>query len=92
MIPALYTQVELVSDDDEDDEDEEVMSVATPGASVPEDKYRAQSLEKMIALVAMLVEKSRGDDNVLHLSNRDLLAIMQGRVRKFGIFSRAFRW
>ena len=65
-------QVEILSDDDEEEEEDVI--------SLSEDKYRPQSLEKMISLVAMLVEKSRGDDKQLHLSQRDYLAIIGGKV------------
>ncbi|XP_073247627.1 ubiquitin carboxyl-terminal hydrolase 34-like [Porites lutea] len=42
-------------DDDEgdDDDDEEVVTI------LPEDKYRVGSLEKMISVMAVLVEESR---------------------------------
>ncbi|KAG1678108.1 Ubiquitin carboxyl-terminal hydrolase 34 [Nymphon striatum] len=40
--------------------------------SVAEDKYKPASLDKMISLIAMLVEKSRGNDDHLHLSENDL--------------------
>ena len=62
--------MEIVSDDD-DDEEEDVITL-------PDDKYRPQSLEKMIALIAMLVEKSRGDDNNLQLSTKDFNAVVGG--------------
>lgn len=58
---------------DEDDEEDDVISVA-------EDKYKPASLEKMITLIAMLVEKSRGEDRQLHLSSNDLGTIAQGKV------------
>ena len=74
--------MEIVSDDEEDEEEEDVLSAAAAAASLPDDKYRAQSLEKMIALVAMLTEKSRGEDNQLSLSNKDFNVIVAGKVRK----------
>ena len=46
-----------------------------------EDRYRPQTLEKMISLIAVLVEKSRGDDKQLHLSHKDMMAIIAGKVR-----------
>lgn len=64
--------MEILSDDDEEDEEDVI--------SLSEDKYRPQSLEKMISLVAMLVEKSRSDDKQLHLSQRDYMAIIGGKV------------
>lgn len=44
------------------------------------DKARPASLDKMIALVASLVERSRGTDLRLHLSARDYNAIAGGKV------------
>lgn len=63
--------VEVVSDEDDDDEDEVVSSV--------DDKYKPASLEKMITLIALLVEKSRGDDQRLHLSHNDFNTIAGGK-------------
>lgn len=40
-------------DDGDDDDDEEVVTI------LPEDKYRVGSLEKMISVMAVLVEESR---------------------------------
>lgn len=62
--------MEILSDDE--DGEGEVVTVA------PEDKYRPQSLEKMIALIAMLVEASRGQDKQLRLSQSDYQAIIGG--------------
>ena len=42
-------------DDGDDDDDEEVVTI------LPEDKYRVGSLEKMISVMAVLVEESRGE-------------------------------
>lgn len=42
-------------DDGDDDDDEEVVTI------LPEDKYRVESLEKMISVMALLVEESRGE-------------------------------
>jgi len=58
-----------VSDEEEKDVDDVVL--------VPDDKYSAQSLDKMINLVAVLVEKSR-IDRQLHLSVRDTQALIGG--------------
>lgn len=57
-----------MSDSDGDEEEE----VSPPSA----DKYRPQSFEKMVSLVATLVENSRGEDLQLRLSERDLLALV----------------
>ena len=69
----MTLQVEILSEE-EDEEEEEVIQIA-------EEHYRPQSLDKMIALIAMLVEKSRGDDKQLHLSRKDYMAIIGGKVR-----------
>ena len=61
--------VDVVSDD-EDDEDDDIMTL-TP---ISESKKLA-SLEKMVALLAILVEKSRGDDNRIHLARDDVVAL-----------------
>ena len=58
-----------VSDEEEKDIDDVVL--------VPDDKYSAQSLDKMLTLVAVLVEKSR-IDRQLHLSVRDTQALIGG--------------
>lgn len=44
------------------------------------DKARPASLDKMIALVASLVERSRGPDLRLQLSMKDYNAIAGGKV------------
>lgn len=62
-------QVEHATDEEED-EDEIV--------SIPTEKNRVVSLEKMIALVATLVEKSRDENNSLRLSANDMIALTGG--------------
>lgn len=66
----MYFQIESTSDNDDNSSDE-ALSV---------DKARPASLDKMIALVASLVERSRGADLRLHLSTRDYTAIAGGKV------------
>ena len=61
--------VDVVSDD-EDEEDDDIMTL-TP---ISESKKLA-SLEKMIGLIANLVEKSRGDDNRIHMARDDVVAL-----------------
>lgn len=56
--------------DNEDNSSDEALTV---------DKSRPASLDKMIALVASLVERSRGPDLRLHLSARDYNAIAGGK-------------
>lgn len=62
--------METTSDNDDNSSDE-ALSV---------DKARPASLDKMIALVASLVERSRGADLRLHLSSKDYNAIAGGKV------------
>ena len=63
-----------------------------PGPSPvrPADKFRPASLEKMISLVALLVEKSRTDDQRLSLSASDLAAVAGTYTGRMTCFSR--RW
>ena len=65
----VYLQVEIPSDD----EDDEVITIT-------DDTYKPISLEKMITLIASLVEKSRGEDKQLHISDKDYNAIIGGKV------------
>ena len=58
-----------MSDEEEKDIDDVVL--------VADDKYSAQSLDKMITLVAVLVEKSRVDRQ-LRLSVRDTQGLIGG--------------
>jgi ubiquitin carboxyl-terminal hydrolase 34 len=52
--------------------------------SVMDDKFpKPASLDKMITLVALLVEKSRGKDNRLRLSDRDYESIASGKSFPF---------
>ena len=48
--------------------------------TITDDTYKPLSLEKMITLIALLVEKSRGDDKQLHISDKDYNAIIGGKV------------
>jgi len=66
-------QGEMVSVSEEEEEDEIV--------ALPTDKYKPTSLEKMVTLVATLVEKSRGEDQRLQISQIDLSAITGGKVK-----------
>lgn len=60
------------SDNDDNSSDEELSTLSV-------DKTRPASLDKMIALVANLVERSRGPDLRLHLASRDYSAIAGGK-------------
>lgn len=67
--PQLLLQIDSTSDNDENSSDE-TLSV---------EKTRPVSLDKMIALVATLVERSRGTDHTLSLATRDYNAIAGGK-------------
>ncbi len=73
-------QSELMSDEEED-EDNDVIAL---GVS-PDDKYRPQSLEKMIHLVAYIVEKSRdaSSPNQLRIKQKDYYALVGNKVRDY---------
>lgn len=62
--------MEVVS---EEEEEEEVVPL-------PTDKYKPASLDKMITLVALLVEKSRGQDHNLRLTSTDYSVVAGGKV------------
>ncbi|XP_038075535.1 ubiquitin carboxyl-terminal hydrolase 34-like isoform X2 [Patiria miniata] len=65
--------VEVVSDDDnEDDEDEDDI------ISLTEEKYKPTSLEKMISLIAYLVDSSRTDRQLM-LSQTDYAVLVAGK-------------
>ncbi|KAL4238015.1 Ubiquitin carboxyl-terminal hydrolase 34 [Mactra antiquata] len=66
---AQENYVEILSDDEEE---EEVITI-------PDDTYKPLSLEKMIALISLLVEKSRSaEDNQLQISDKDFNCIIAG--------------
>ena len=58
--------------DEEEEEEEDVITLS-------DDKYRPQSLEKMIGLIAMLVEKSRGEDKQIRLDEKDYHSLVGGK-------------
>ncbi|XP_064621669.1 ubiquitin carboxyl-terminal hydrolase 34-like isoform X2 [Lineus longissimus] len=62
--------VEIISD--EEDEEEDVIALT-------DEKFKPISLEKMIALISLLVEQSRGEDRDLQLSEKDFNAIVGGK-------------
>lgn len=66
---AQENYVEILSDDEEEDD----------VIAMPEDKHRPLALDKMIALIAQLVERSRGEDNQLRLSEKDYNSIIGGK-------------
>lgn len=71
LLPLLHFQLESTSDNDDNSSDE-ALSI--------DSKARPASLDKMIALVASLVERSRGADLRLNLATRDYNAIAGGKV------------
>ncbi|XP_061685121.1 ubiquitin carboxyl-terminal hydrolase 34 isoform X2 [Syngnathoides biaculeatus] len=66
-------QVEVLSEEEaeEEDEEEDILSLA-------EEKYRPAALEKMVALIALLVEQSRTERH-LTLSQSDMAALTGGK-------------
>jgi ubiquitin carboxyl-terminal hydrolase 34 len=60
----------------EGEEEEEVVAL-------PNDKYKPASLDKMITLVASLVEKSRDSNMKLQLSEKDYSAVAEGKFQGF---------
>ncbi|KAF5282603.1 hypothetical protein FQA39_LY05010 [Lamprigera yunnana] len=56
----------------EGEEEEEIVAL-------PTDKYKPASLDKMITLIASLVEKSRDVDLKLRLSAKDYTAVAEGK-------------
>lgn len=70
--------VEMVSEDEEEEEEEDGAGVGGAGGGAPT-KYRPPSLDKMLALVLLLVEKSRGQDHRLQLSQADYNALTGGK-------------
>nr|XP_042908715.1 ubiquitin carboxyl-terminal hydrolase 34 [Parasteatoda tepidariorum] len=66
--------VEVLSDEEEEEDDDIVTAV--------DDKYKSASLEKMISLIALLVEKSR-DEERLQLSTNDFNAVAGGKSFPF---------
>ncbi|CAB3381441.1 Hypothetical predicted protein [Cloeon dipterum] len=73
LVGPLDAAGEMLSISDEEDDEELVAALPTA------DKFKPTSLEKMITLVAMLVEKSRAEDQRLQLSQVDLSAITGGK-------------
>ena len=67
----MAVQIDLL---DEDKDVDDVINLTG------EERYCPVALEKMIALVTLLVEKSRGQDKQLHLSERDKAALIGGKV------------
>ena len=63
------TDTELEVSDDDDSEDD---IIALPMAGTEMAAARTASLDKMVFLLAVLVEKSRGEDNCIHLSRQDI--------------------
>ena len=66
---CILQHVDVVSDDDDEDDDD-IVALTPIGES-----NKLASLEKMVWLLVILVEKSRGEDNQIHLSNSDILSL-----------------
>lgn len=79
---VCVVQVEVLSDDEEEEEEEVVAAV--------DDKYKPASLEKMVSLIALLVEKSR-DEERLQLSHNDFNAVAGGKVGVWTLNSCIYR-
>ncbi|XP_023337043.1 ubiquitin carboxyl-terminal hydrolase 34 [Eurytemora carolleeae] len=77
-IGGLDPEVDI-SDDEEEEED----IITLPLVGVDMNASRTASLDKMITLIAVLVEKSRGPDNLIHLHPTTLNSLTCG---KFPIF------
>lgn len=59
-----------------EDEEREIDDII----SLTDDKYSPQSLEKMITLIALLVEKSRVEAKFLRMLDKDSHALIGGKV------------
>ena len=68
-ISISFQHVDVVSDDDDEDDDD-IVALTPIGES-----NKLASLEKMVWLLVVLVEKSRGEDNQIHLSNSDIISL-----------------
>lgn len=62
--------MEMIAEDEEEDE----------LLAIPSERCKPTSLEKMITLIATLVEKARGPDHTLKLPAPDLHIIAGGKV------------
>lgn len=62
---AFLSQNESTTEDDDDGDDDEEEEVVT---ILPEDKFHLGSLEKMISVIAVLVEESRGERSFIHIA------------------------
>ena len=68
----VSVQMEMIAEEDEDDE---LLAIAS-------ERCKPTSLEKMITLIATLVEKARGPDvRTLRLTHVDYHIIAGGKVR-----------
>ena len=77
---TITSETELeVSDDDDSDDD----IIALPMAGSDLAAARTASLDKMVFLLAVLVEKSRGEDNLIHLSRTDMNSLTTGKSLLF---------
>ena len=80
MAGSSSETAEIVSDDDDDDDDIIALPSLGGGGGSDMAAARTASLDKMVTLVAVLVDKSRGEDNCIHLSQiMAFLATNRGR-------------
>merc|ERR1719394_421142 len=78
---AIVADPELeVSDDDESEEDVIALPLGGTGDTAA---ARIASLDKMVSLIALLVERSRGEDNCIHLSRTDVNSLTTGKSLLF---------
>ncbi|KAL3205409.1 hypothetical protein MRX96_011301 [Rhipicephalus microplus] len=75
--------VEMVSEEEDEEEEEE--------GGAPVSKSRPASLDKMVSLVLLLVEKSRAEDHRLQLSQSDYNSLTGGKGGPLGWFWRSSR-
>ncbi|XP_071450552.1 ubiquitin carboxyl-terminal hydrolase 34 [Hetaerina americana] len=75
----MQEHVEVVSEGEDEDEGEEGEEEDDAISLPNNDKSKPASLDKMIALVAVLVEKSRGEDHRLGLLPPDLNTVAGGK-------------
>ena len=71
-----------LSDDDDDDDDDDIIALPMSETN------KMASLDKMVCLIALLVEKSRGQDQRIHLAGSDVNALT-GRPQERVLTGRA---
>ncbi|CAB3983712.1 Ubiquitin carboxyl-terminal hydrolase 34 [Paramuricea clavata] len=69
--------IEVTEDDDVDDDDDDVVPI------FPEEKFRPFALEKMVTVIAFLVEEAKGQSKEVQLSESDNEALLGGQGYPF---------